>query len=555
MPSLKLFAVEGSAGEGASGNWTIPLGTCSPALTLSSKHTTTTAGKTFTYWSSVTGTQSVISGYMNATDIPTGWYWMHDPESGYQIKFGCQATGQVTFGPVKYAGSTIGSGASNTGSDVPDRVIVLVNKSTADGTAYYLCRGQLSSTTGGGEVRGYGMSYAVTFDGIDDLISGDSPYEPPGGGAGAGSTPGGAGDVGTGDGFPDGTPSTAITTKTERLPGFLHVYRCAEIQINGVVNAMWGGNSQSMFDSLWGKFQNYKFSPLAGIVSCHSLPGTLMPPNGLAEHIHAAGTDLSTIDIAATGSSVSSLWTHYTSSSISLGNPWASYADYSHSSISIHLPFCGIVPIDVSAVMGGSIQVTYWCDVLTGNCAAWINGTDRDGTLQLLKTATGNCAYRYPMFGNDNGTGAVISAITGMAQGTAELGGSIISGAVQAATGGGLNGLPNNFDILGSAGKNAVQFATQVATAQHHTQSVGSLNGSCGFAGSTEIFLICDWQYPVESENFTTCRGRPSEVSGAVSSYGLGTYCELEVNPISITVATNEEKEEIRKLCASGVII
>ncbi len=86
MPSLRLFAVEGSAGEGASGNWTIPMGNCTPTQILNGRNTSTVVGKTFTYWSTVTGLDSVISDYMNAIDIPTGWYWMHDKESGYRLK-------------------------------------------------------------------------------------------------------------------------------------------------------------------------------------------------------------------------------------------------------------------------------------------------------------------------------------------------------------------------------------------------------------------------------------------------------------------------------------
>lgn len=554
MPSLSIIAVEGSAGEGASGSYSLPIYNVTPAPSLGSRSDTSISGKAFHTWGAVNFPGPTYAGVSNGYSegsIPTGWYWINSANSGIQIKVGVSNTG-FTFGPLKIAGSTIGQGSQVTGSS--EKIWGLGTKSNSYGEVYYMFYSSRESIIGEG-AKVYSLQFAFTFDGIADLITGDDPYGPAPGDAGAGSTPGGAGDDGSGDGFPDGTPSSVITVKTERLPGFLHFYLCNSAQIDGVVGAMWGGTSQSMFDRLWGKFQNYKFSPLAGIVSCHSLPGALTPAGGTATHIRAAGVDLQTIDANAVGSPISSLWTHYTTPPKGLGNPRANYSDYSHTSISVHLPFCGIVPIDVSAVMGGSVQVTYWCDVLTGNCAAWIIGIDRKGVTQLLKTATGNCAYRYPMFGNDNGTGAVISAITGMAQGTAELGGSIISGATQAATGGGLKGLPTNFDILGAAGKNAVQFATQVATAQHHTQSVGSLNGSCGFAGSTEIFLICDWQYPVESENFTTVRGRPSEVSGTVSSYGTGTYCELEVNPINITVATNEEKEEIRRLCASGVII
>lgn len=550
MPSLKLFAVEGSAGEGASGNWTIPLGTCSPDLTLSSRHTTTTAGKTFTYWSSVTGTSSVISGYMNATDIPTGWYWMHDKESGYQIKFGCRATGQITFGPVKYAGSTIGSGASNTGSDVPDRVIVLVNKSTADGTAYYLCRGQLSSTTGGGEVRGYGMSYAVTFDGIDDLISGDSPYEPPSGQAGSDSAAGGSSAGGAG--YPNGINAGIPESKKDRANVGCNIYQCSAAAIRAFTKMLWGSTDSGFISAFFERVQNTVYNPINAIITCHSLPSAFSVAYGTATGIKAGGVDFSTYDSACVGAPVNTEWS---SSALYTYSPleecWGNYSDYSKMSVALYLPFCGVVPLDPSSILGkngsggGGIAVQYWCNILNGNCAAFVCGWDREGDYKILKIATGNCAQPCPISGNDRGMGQKLGALVGFAQGmvsiTGQVGNAMLSGNI--------GSMPSNADLL----NNYITAGSQYFLAPQHTSVVGSLNGAAGFAASTEIILMLDYGIPVESPNYTAIRARPSEVSGAVSSFS--GYCEIEVHADAIPAATDFEKREIERLCAQGVIV
>lgn len=547
MPSLRIVAVEGTAGEGASGSHSLPVFNVTPAPGLGGRTNTTVAGKGFNAWSSVTfpapAYSGVSSGYAEG-EIPTGWYWLNSANSGIQIKVGVGSTG-FTFGPLKAAGTTIGSGSSVLGSS--EKIWGLGSKTNSYGECYYMFYSSKNDIIGDG-AKVYPLQYAFTFDGIESLITGDDPYGPAPGSAGSGSTPGGGGDAGAPNGFPDGTPSSTSDSKKDRggLNSAIKAYRVSSGMLGSLASVFWGNSSGGLWSDLWQRFENYKFNPLSGIIACHSLPTGLVPTSGAIEHIFCAGTDLSQKNGGLIAPTISSQWTKWHSSPISLAGPYVNYADYSHSSVYIHLPFCGIVQVDVSAVMDGSIYVDYYCDVLTGNCAAWIIGTNFEGITQLLKCATGNCAYNVPLFGNDNGTGAKLNAALGFAQGMLSMGSQAAHGLI---SGGNFNGMPTNFDLAG----NYLKTAAQVTTAQHHTECVGSLGGPVGFAGSTEVFLICDWPFPIETENYTTVRGRPSEVSGTVGSFS--GYCELEVNPISIGGATDEEKEAIRKLCAAGVIV
>lgn len=330
---------------------------------------------------------------------------------------------------------------------------------------------------------------------------------------------------GYGNGFPDGNHSATSEAKGIVFPfgSGVHCYVITPAQLNEFSRYMWG-SAAGVFDEggLWGKFQNYKFNPIAGILSCHSLPLVLMPVGSGSASISIAGTTLAT----ATGAPCSSQFTTWVSNTVEIPEPWGTFVDYAYATISIYLPFCGVVPVDVSAVVGGSIYVRYYCDVINGNVSAWIVGTDRNGVQQLLKTATGNAAYHIPITGNDNGQGEIIGSIK------------------QAVS----SGLSGNVGGLIAAGVNIISGAEQ-----HHTESVGSMNGNAGYCASTEVFLICNWSYPIYTGNYDYIRGRPSEVSGTVGSFS--GYNEFEVHADSISGATDEEKREIETLLNSGVYV
>lgn len=334
-----------------------------------------------------------------------------------------------------------------------------------------------------------------------------------------------SGDGGYPNGFPVGNPAATSENKGAVFPfgSGVHVYVITPAQLNEFSRYMWG-SAAGVFDEggLWGKFQNYKFNPIAGILSCHSLPLVLMPTGSGSASISIAGTTLAT----ATGAPCGTQFTTWVSNSIGIPEPWGTFVDYAYATISVYLPFCGVVPVDVSAVVGGSIYVRYYCDVINGNVSAWIVGTDRNGVQQLLKTATGNAAYHIPITGNDNGQGEIIGSIK------------------QAVS----SGLSGNVVGLINAGVNIISGAEQ-----HHTESVGSMNGNAGYCASTEVFLICNWSYPIYTGNYDYIRGRPSEVSGTVGSFS--GYNTFEVHADSISGATDEEKREIETLLNSGVYV
>lgn len=354
-------------------------------------------------------------------------------------------------------------------------------------------------------------------------VSIEQPYKPDDGAGTAAGDPDETG--GFGGGIPAGTRAGVNPTKGNIFPfgAGLHVYRLLDAQFVSFSNYMWGKETGT-FDpnGLWGRFQNYKFNPIAGIIACHSLPTQLMPTGAGSAVISIAGTTLAN----ASGMPIGTQYTSYTSGTLNLGEIYASFADYAATQASIYLPFCGTIPIDISAIMGGGLYVKYYCDIITGNCAAWVIGTTRFGDTQLLTTATGNCSFPIPVTGNDNGQAEVV-------------------GHIKSAVNGMLSG---NFGAAFGAGLSAIS-----GMEQHHTVTAGDHSGNAGYCASTEIFVTLSIPIPVYTDNFNLVRGRPSEYSGTVGSFsGFNIF---DVHGIDIGMATDSEKAEIEQMLRNGIYV
>lgn len=544
MPSLTLF---GDAQWGTSGTYTIPMATYDLEPTFSDRHYVDVDGLAVYYWTivnRVTGT--VMQGGAAAFNIPAGRYHLKSADSIYSIFVELRTTGQYQFGPLYIGNSVIGGGGAGGGSDVNDRFFGVFERVTSSyGTGIGLMFGDTSEG-----LAGYYAPYVVAFDGIEDaIITPDTPptppdpYAPPSGQAGNDSAAGGGGSGGAG--YPTGTNAGVPDSKKNRANVGVDIYVCNSPAVKAFTKMLWGSTNTGFIDAFFKRVQNTVYNPIDAIITCHSLPSAFAPTGGTATGIKAGGVDFSTYDAACVGAPVTSEWVQSSLFTYSpLEECWGTYADYANTSVSIYLPFCGVVPLEPSAIFapsgsgGGGVAVQYWCNILNGNCAAFVLGWARDGDYKVLKIATGNCAQPCPISGNDRGMQQKLGAAIGFAQGMLSMGSQYTHGS-----------MPNNFDLA----KTYLQAGSQFLTAAQHTEVVGSLNGAAGFAASTEIILMFDFPIPVESENFTMIRGRPSEVSGSISAFS--GYCELEVHADYISGATDFEKREIERLCAQGVIV
>lgn len=202
--------------------------------------------------------------------------------------------------------------------------------------------------------------------------------------------------------------------------------------------------------------------------------------------------------------------------------------DYSpYTSVELYLPFIGIVPIDVGAVMRSTISVKYECDVLTGACLANVE-VNRDGNKNIMYSFGGSCSLQYPI---SSGTYiGIIGAVAGIALNV----GSAI------ATGG--TSIPLN--IGGIAGS--------MSSARTSVASSGGYSGNTGSMGIKKPYLIIKRYFKAMPKNYYEYIGNPFRNTTTLGE--LNGYTECEVVHINGTM-TAEEKTEIENILKNGVII
>jgi hypothetical protein len=360
-------------------------------------------------------------------------------------------------------------------------------------------------------------------------------------------------DGGYGDGLGgDGMGDTDLPDGSAMpLGGYgLHAYSISDSVYDLIAARLWG-KDENIFTALWYKFQNLKFSPIAGIINCLRIPSEFAP-GGTSANIQMSGIvmdDLSGAEITYP----------YTEKDFLYNVPayYADYNDQQNTHIMLHLPFCGVLELS-PAVCGKTLTVHYVCDVLTGNVSARVkisgaaaigDGTGNGGG--YIAQATGNCGYSVPIAGNDNGMGDKLAALTHFATGQAGAVSSMVTGFVSAMGGG-------NVDLAGGANggfqlsKNAFDLAGNMIMAKHTTSVVGSLGGGVAPISDLAVRLCIERVPPLNPANYTDTIGRMSGIGGTVGSFsGYTVFSSVHLN----VSATDAEQAEIERLLKSGVFL
>lgn len=319
-------------------------------------------------------------------------------------------------------------------------------------------------------------------------------------------------------------PVSLIGGQLEAAHG-MHVYRINSTDYRLLMSSLWGLGT-SLGDTLWTRYQNYKMTPISGVLAHHYIPYLLAaaPQPIVTTTIRIAGSTIA--DTEAQDLSADYIGTH-TLDVLSVPEYFGSDLDYApHTEMRLYLPFCGWIDIDPSAVVGGSIKVRYMCDNITGNVTAYVLCTDRNGVESSLYTATGNCAVSMPVVGNDQGFGTMLTAAG--------------SAALSAATG----------NIPGVAGS-----AMQALGARHQTQQTGAYGGSYAYTADKQCRLQIIRPVPSTPDHGQQLRGRPSDIGCMIGDL-IGTgWTSFSAVHGDIPGATAEEQQAIIDMLHDGVIL
>lgn len=290
------------------------------------------------------------------------------------------------------------------------------------------------------------------------------------------------------------------------------VYHPTQGQINSFGGWLWSTN---FVDQLLKVFQN----PMDAIISLHKV--FISPVNAGTTTIHAGYLDSNVPSAYVTQQYVS-----VDCGSINCNEYFGNVFDYIGTSISLYLPFIGIVPLNVDDVMRSTLHVVYICDIFTGALLAQVEVT-RDANTIVMYQYGGDGSVQYPISGARSG-----GFLTGIA--------ATIGAAASVVTGGAA--LPALGAALGGG----------VMSAQKSVQHSGGFSGNSGAMGCKKPYLIIERPQTKVAQNMVALNGYPTNYSCKISDCsGHVVVSSVHVHGIN---ATDTELEMISDLLQAGII-
>lgn len=313
----------------------------------------------------------------------------------------------------------------------------------------------------------------------------------------------------------DDTSPPAGLIPTSAAGRGLHAYVISATNYGDLQNYLWGDSSTTA-KALWQKFQNKIHSPASCIVAVYALPADFMPTGGAAVNIRLAG-----ITLPVTANSVQLDFADYEVTFDPIDKPFHNFADFSHVTCKMYVPYCGEIPIPVEAAYGRSIKCRYWVDQFNGNLVARVSCGDIN-----IGELSSNVAYRIPIIGGDDGSlDRIGAALTGIAQVSAG----------------------NYSGALGSA----AEMATAPYTAQIINADFSGSISACTFRRPYIEWTANETYY---SDEFLRTRGVPARYAAPLSSFSGGYLeCITKINSVDIPSATDAEREEIESILRGGL--
>lgn len=335
------------------------------------------------------------------------------------------------------------------------------------------------------------------------------------------------GDGGNDDGYNEEPAEVPITPASQFTvdginSGMITLYNPSSAEVQSFCDFLFSGITENMSAVL----KRLIVSPLEYVISlnmCH-----FMPTVSNAERIKFCG-----IDSGVTSFKISKQFEQIDCGTVNINNNFYGFLDYGgFSSAKIYLPYCGIYPLNIDEIMGGSIHVNYWVDLMSGSCLAQIEitNTNQDNliTRDVMYEFTGNCFEGMPLSATDyrgtiQGLMNVVSGVAAIAMGSPVGVGAMASGV-----------LSMKPDVLHG----------------------GNMSTSFGYMGEQKPYIIFTRPVKKPPLDFNYMRGYPSNVSMTINQLKETGYAEIEPNTLnikSVSGITNDEETELQDMLTNGV--
>jgi hypothetical protein len=320
-------------------------------------------------------------------------------------------------------------------------------------------------------------------------------------------------DTGDGD-----TP--AVVVPTGNASALWSVYNPSQAQLDSFGSWLWSSDFFSQLKKLFN-------DPMQAIIGVHKVFAT---PQVSGQSTIKCGY----IDSEVPSNVVGSQYVTVNCGSVSLREYFGNVFDYApYTEVKLFLPFIGVVPLDTSYVMRGSISVTYHVDVITGACLAEVS-VRRDSAGGIIYTFGGSCIVQYPV-----SSGSYMSVISGVL-------GTVASGVMAGVSIGAGNPIGAVYGISGAA--------QSILNTHTNVQHSGGFTGCTGAMGGKKPYLIISRPQTELNGHEPHMSGLPSNDYITLSSRSGFIRCK-HVHVTGIDNATASEKDEIERLLKQGVLI
>lgn len=322
-------------------------------------------------------------------------------------------------------------------------------------------------------------------------------------------------------GAPDETVSGVLAS------GFLNIYRPSDTQLQSFGAALW----TNLFNTKWydkdnvaNLILNAVSDPINFIVGLFMLP--VSPNVGANSGIFLGGINVNTVSAPKVAAQFKTI----DFGTIEIDELYGNYLDYSHSQLSIYLPYVGVADIDVQEVNGGSITLRYTIDCFTGACVANVK------CVKYTKTPWGK-TYKNSTVHSYTGNVAIQLPISAGSFDT------MLSGLINVGLGLGMN---QPAKALQGVGDMINGMAGDVTTR-------GSLSSNTGKCCYQTPYLMFTRPIEVRPKNLGNVHGYSAGAGGVLNSFRGYVECtDIKLDGI---VATTSEIDELRQLCTSGIYI
>lgn len=314
----------------------------------------------------------------------------------------------------------------------------------------------------------------------------------------------------------------------------VRLYYISDTQAESFMTALWGMTlSQAVDLAIDSALFRANVDFIRGVICLHKLP--IVVPTSGSSALSIMGFDLSKkfsglgsfAKVSGTYGSVVQVSTAELPIKQTYGD--TVFMDWQNCKAEIRLPFVGNVPIDIRSIRGGSIQVCYNIDVLTGNLIAQVFcKTSYTGAKVLLYQGSGNCALPIPFSGNTEGAFKQLGAAAGLAGGIAS---GIATKSISTA-------------VSGLSGLSYGQSTAEYKYVQSEGSSMTDLN----------IKLIISGDIPIVPPQQRALEGFQAATTAKVSAFVGSGFLSGTIHA-EITGATDAEQRALEALFAGGVIV